>query len=281
VRDIAAGATAASLAAVLAVSVAASTPPTREVARIPEAADTVALAGPVLSSARVVWGVREKGGDITVQLAEKGRVRTLFRVAPPPVPPAAAHPQYDATVMQRITALAASPSHIAFVRAVILHQEPRCRQAVPPCAAPSEVTPLFSQLWLGQPNRGSGLLQAGGRHRPERPASGRGPPTSMGPVRASSTRSWSKTVVLQPGARRGSSLSSRPLGATGVESSLDRLGLGCQAGSTSMGARDVRPQQEARAAGIRARRSALGDFPLPGASQVGVSPNNHHSLTIH
>jgi len=62
--------------------------------------------------------VRETGGDVTVQLAERGRVRTLFRVAPPPGPPAAASPEYDTTVAQRSTALAASPSHMAFVRAV-------------------------------------------------------------------------------------------------------------------------------------------------------------------
>ena len=135
VRDIAVGVTTASLAALLVVSVAAAAP-------FPHARSLGYPGRPTVSLWRACafLGPRRLGRARDGRrrhrsararspsscrhrprrswLAERGRVRTLFRVAPPPGPPAAASPEYDTTVAQRSTALAASPSHMAFVRAV-------------------------------------------------------------------------------------------------------------------------------------------------------------------
>lgn len=130
-----------------------------EVARIDGAAADLDLAGPVLGGRGIAWAQRERNGSLSVRVAFPGSVRTIYRVALPPVPaPESRDSEYEARVIQTVGAMAGSSTRIAFVRSVMLARTPRC---LPACRKPSLIKSLFSELWVG-PTVGPFRRVAGG-----------------------------------------------------------------------------------------------------------------------
>jgi hypothetical protein len=118
-----------------------------EVARIAGAASDLDLAGPVLAGRGTAWAEREPDGSLAVRAGLRGSVRIVHRV---PVPTLTAeessNSEYETRVIQTVRAIAGSSKRIAFVRNAMLARIPRC---LPACRKPSQLKPLFAELWAG------------------------------------------------------------------------------------------------------------------------------------
>ena len=97
-----------------------------------------------------VWSVRRADGAVELRTVGSGGVRRLYRAplpAAPPDDPDSFH--YTTTVQQTIDDIGGSPTHLSFLRRVVLARVPKCLEASPPCRMPSFLESFAGEVLSG------------------------------------------------------------------------------------------------------------------------------------